>query len=218
MECQIEEKTWKDQLENALRNKDWSDDHNTTPTEKQHTADVINNNGKSPAVQTIWISKLNASTHIIDHPSVATRINAEIEHNTQTSQTVNHSKVDAVADFISVSEKMWTISLISRITSAFSSQKNYTESGRAGLEGPHCPFFNPKLDITERVQENGGAGTWHKVRKGIDVNRQQLPWQLKRNSRVSQIHSVVYKSYVLTHHQPSLQWQQNSRQLTVFLI
>jgi len=80
---------------------------------KRHTADVINNNGKSPAVQTIGISKSNAATCIINHPTVATHINAEIEHNTQTSQIVHCSKVGAVADFISVSEKTGNTSSIS---------------------------------------------------------------------------------------------------------
>jgi len=42
----------------------------------------------------LGISKSNAGTCIIDHPTVAAHINVEIEHNTQTSQ----------ADFISVIE------------------------------------------------------------------------------------------------------------------
>ena len=96
----------------ASRNKDQSDDCNTTPTKKWHTADVINNKGKSNAEQTIGISKSNATTCMINHPTVATHINAEIENHTQTNQIVNHSKVGAVADFISVSEKTGNTSSI----------------------------------------------------------------------------------------------------------
>ena len=106
-------KTTKRSTAKAMRNKDQSDDCNTTPTKKQHTADVINNKGKSNAIQTIGISKSNATTHIIDHPTVATHINTEKEQHTQTSQTVNQSKVGAVADFISVSEKTGNTSSIS---------------------------------------------------------------------------------------------------------
>jgi len=73
---------------------------------------VINNKGKSNAIQTVGISKSNASTHIINHPTVATHINTEKEQHTQTSQTVNQSKVGAVADFISVSEKTGNTSSI----------------------------------------------------------------------------------------------------------
>jgi len=81
---------------------------------------VINNKGKTNVIQTVGISKSNASTriiknasnHIINKLTVATHINAEKEQHTQTSQTVNWSKIGAVADFISVSEKTGNTSSI----------------------------------------------------------------------------------------------------------
>jgi len=47
------------------------------------------------------------------------------------------------------------------------------KSRRIGMEDPECKVFYKSLYVEERLQETWWAGTWHKVRKGLIVNRQQ---------------------------------------------
>jgi len=49
-------------------------------------------------------------------------------------------------------------------------------------KGCIAQFFNQKLDITERVQQNWWAGTQQKVRKGIDGKWSTFAMAIKKIS------------------------------------
>jgi len=151
---------------------------------------VINNKGKSNAIQTVGISKLNASTHIINQPTVETHINTEKEQHTQTSQTVNQSKVGAVADFISVSEKTGNTSSISEeqqvstisvyIPVLFWVKKFIQSQEELDWKGCIAQFFIKSLILQRGYRKTGGQEhntRWEKVTR-ITREWAQAVWAL----------------------------------------
>jgi len=148
-------------------------------------ADDINNNGKSHLVETVGISESHASTCIINYPTVAIHINAEIEHNTQTSQNVNHSKVGAMANFISVSEKTGTSSMskqnqISTVSAyipmLFQIKKFIQIQEELDWKGCIMQFLSEARYYGEITQELVGRNK-AQCEKRVMVNSSQLLWQ-----------------------------------------
>jgi hypothetical protein len=153
------------------------------------TNEVRRENTNNVMPRNLGISQTNVSTRVIDHPTLTTRLNAEIQQNSNENNTVDKSHVGITNDVISVSDRTGNTSSLSEadphasvtdyISALFRFKKFITSLDELQHKGKIAMFFYQKLDITERLQEGWWAGTKHKVRKGIDSKRSTVAMAIK---------------------------------------
>jgi len=112
------------------------------------------------------------------------------QHHECTSNKRVHSEIGVVADFVSVSEKTGNTSLLSEeqlsnvnvtlyIPALFHLKKFISSQEELEWKGIIAKFFYKKMNVEQRLQESWWAGTWHKVRKGINSKRATVAAAIK---------------------------------------
>jgi len=149
-------------------------------TTQTMTADLSTDNENQCGVTFVGIIQDKTNNQNIGSTTSATRNNNEDhQKHIHDSKKSNHSEIGIVSDFVSVSDKTGNTSSLSEeqlsnvdvtlyIPALFHLKKFISSQEELEWNGIVAKFFCRKMNVEQRLQESWWAGTWHKVRKGID--------------------------------------------------
>jgi len=164
-------------------------------TNQTMTADLSTDNENQRGVTFVGIIQDKSNNQNIGYTTSVTCNNNEDQQNhihtsncnhnedqynhIHTSNKSNHSEIGIVSDFVSVSDKTGNTSSLSEeqlsnvdislyIPALLHLKKIISSQEEFKWKGITAKFFYKKMNVEQRLQESWWAGTWHKVRKGID--------------------------------------------------